>query len=131
MDLTTALIEIGMVPAVAPETSLRFDTPVGRVEARATLEGERVGAVTLTNGPAFVLERDVAISLAGVGEVPVDVVFGGNVFALVPASALGVKVAPCFPSWRRRVAWWCQRGRCRWERRLAPPCGTPWKASRH
>lgn len=94
MALSTALIEVGMVPALEPETSLRFDTPVGRVEARATLEGERVGEVSLTNVPAFVLERDVAISLAGVGEVRVDVVFGGNVFALVPASALGVRVTP-------------------------------------
>lgn len=94
MALTTALIEIGMVPAVAPETSLRFDTPVGRVEARAQIEVERVSAVSLTNVPAFVLERDVAISLEGVGEVRVDVVFGGNVFALVRASALGVTVAP-------------------------------------
>ncbi|MFN9943722.1 MAG: proline racemase family protein, partial [bacterium] len=87
MALTTALIELGLVAAVAPHTTLRFDTPAGRVEARALIAGERVSSVSLTNVPAFVLERDVAIRLAGVGEVRVDVVFGGNFFALVPASA--------------------------------------------
>jgi proline racemase len=94
MALTTALIELGLVAAVAPDTTLRFDTPAGRVEARAQIHGERVSAVSLTNVPAFVLERDVAIRVAGVGKVRVDVVFGGNFFALVPASALGVTVAP-------------------------------------
>jgi len=92
MALTTALIEIGMVKAQTPETILRFDTPSGLVETRAHMQGQHVSGVTVKNVPSFVAIRDFGIGLPGLGEVLVDVVFAGNFFALVPASALGVPV---------------------------------------
>lgn len=93
MALTTALIEIGMVQASAPDTILRFDTPAGFVETQAHVQGRRVSSVSVKNVPSFVAVRDFAIRLPGLGEVLVDVVFAGNFFALVPGSGLGVQVS--------------------------------------
>lgn len=92
MALATALIEVGMVKANAPETILRFNTPAGLVETRAHVQGERVSSVTVKNVPSFVAIRDFGVRLPDLGMVVVDVVFAGNFFAMVPGSALGVQV---------------------------------------
>ena len=92
MALTTALIETNHVQVNAPEISLRFDTPAGLVETRATMQGQRVGSVSVINVPSFVIAQNLAIWLPKIGDVAVDVVFAGNVVALVPGSALGVPV---------------------------------------
>jgi proline racemase/trans-L-3-hydroxyproline dehydratase len=94
MSVTTALIEIGMVPPIEPETLVVFDTPAGRVEARARVEGSRVIEVSVASVASFLYAKDVAIDLRGRGRITVDVAFGGNFFALVPAKALGLAVHP-------------------------------------
>jgi proline racemase/trans-L-3-hydroxyproline dehydratase len=94
MGVTTALIEIGMIPPVEPETLIVFDTPAGGVEARARVEGGRVIEVSVANVASFLYAKDVTIDLHGRGRITVDVAFGGNFFALVPAKALGVTVHP-------------------------------------
>jgi proline racemase/trans-L-3-hydroxyproline dehydratase len=94
MAVTTALIEIGMVPPIGPETAVLFDTPAGLVEARASIEGNEVVDVSVANVPSFLYARDVAIELPELGRISVDVAFGGNFFALVPAQALGISVQP-------------------------------------
>ena len=94
MSATTALIEIGMVLPIEPETSVIFDTPAGLIEARARIEGNRVIEVSVANVPSFLYAKDVAVDLRGIGSINVDVAFGGNFFALVPAKALGVAVHP-------------------------------------
>ena len=94
MSATTALIEIGMVLPIEPETCVIFDTPAGLIEASARIEGNRVIDVSVANVPSFLYAKDVAIDLRGIGSINVDVAFGGNFFALVPAKALGVAVHP-------------------------------------
>lgn len=94
MSATTALIEIGMIPSVEPETAVVFDTPVGSVGASARTEGNRVIEVSVANVPSFLYTKDVAIDLPGIGSISVDVAFGGNFFALVQAKALGISVHP-------------------------------------
>jgi proline racemase len=94
MSATTALIEIGMVLPIEPETSIIFDTPAGLIEARARIEGNRVIEVSVANVPSFLYAKEVAIDLPEIGNINVDVAFGGNFFALVPAKALGVAVHP-------------------------------------
>lgn len=92
--VTSVLIELGMVPATEPETVVVFDTPAGVVEGHARVEGGRVVEVAVANVPSFVYARQVELSLPGVGEVAVDVSFGGNFFAMVEASDLGVPIHP-------------------------------------
>jgi proline racemase/trans-L-3-hydroxyproline dehydratase len=94
MGLTTALIEMGMVPPEEPETVVAFDTPAGLVEGRARVEGACVLEVSVANVPSFLYARDVDIDLPEIGTITVDVSFGGNFFAITPAQSLGVAVRP-------------------------------------
>ena len=94
MSVTTALIETGMVSPSEPETCVVFDTPAGLIEAHARIVENRVTEVSVANVPSFLYAKDVTIDLPEIGSINVDVAFGGNFFALVPAKALGVAVQP-------------------------------------
>jgi proline racemase/trans-L-3-hydroxyproline dehydratase len=94
MCVTTALIEMGMIPATEPETVVVFDTPAGTITSHARVEGQQVREVSVANVPSFLYARDVVLRLPDVGDVTIDVAFGGNFFALIPAMAFGVTVHP-------------------------------------
>jgi proline racemase len=66
-----------------------FDTPVGTVRAELAEDG----AVTLTNVPARLHARDVAVDVPGYGRVVGDVAYGGNWFFITHADAVPVDVA--------------------------------------
>jgi proline racemase len=66
-----------------------FDTPVGTVRAELADDG----AVTLTNVPARLHARDVAVDVPGYGRVVGDVAYGGNWFFITHADAVPVDVA--------------------------------------
>ncbi len=80
----TMALERGLV---APRTPglLRIDTPAGLVEARYTMNGPNVDAVRITNIASFLLERDLAVEVPGLGELRVDISYGGNFYAIVDA----------------------------------------------
>lgn len=89
----TAAVETGLVPRQGPETPVVIDTEAGAVETIARSNGDRVREVTLRWTPSFVALTDQVVEVEGVGEVPVDVAVGaGNVFAIVEAERLGVRV---------------------------------------
>jgi proline racemase/trans-L-3-hydroxyproline dehydratase len=94
MSVTTALIELGMIPASEPETVVVFDTPAGTIASHARVEGQQVREVSVANVASFLYARDVLLKLPDVGDVAIDVAFGGNFFALTPATAFGVTVHP-------------------------------------
>jgi proline racemase len=89
IGVATVLVETGMVEVREPETLVRLDTPAGLVEARVSVEGGRARSVTLRNVPAFLLERG-----RRVGDLEVDIAFGGNFYAIVAAADAGVEVDP-------------------------------------
>ena len=92
--LATVALETGMLPADGEQQSVVFDTPAGLVRSRATLDGDRVTAVTFRNVPSFVYARDRTVAVDGVGEVPYDVAFGGAFYAYCDAEAVGVGLDP-------------------------------------
>ena len=94
IGVATVLVETGMVEVREPETVVRLDTPAGLVEARVAVSGGRAEAVTIRNVPAFMHARDQVAVVDGVGEVPYDMAFGGNFYALVEAAAVGIEVDP-------------------------------------
>ncbi|NIS68453.1 MAG: proline racemase [Proteobacteria bacterium] len=94
IGITAALIEMGMVTPEEPETVVAFDTPAGLVEGRARVEGDRVVEVSVSNVASFLYARDIELELPEVGKITIDVSFGGNFFAMTPASQLGVSVDP-------------------------------------
>lgn len=90
----TVLVETGMVPVKEPVTVIRLDTPAGLVEAFVEVEGGRAKSVTIRNVPAYLHLRDAAVRVPGVGEVVIDLAWGGNFYALLPAASVGLAVRP-------------------------------------
>jgi proline racemase len=90
----TAAIETGIVPAVEPITTVKFDAPAGFITARATMQDKVVQSVTIRNVPAFLYMADARINVPGIGEITLDISFGGSFFAIVSAKALSLKVEP-------------------------------------
>ena len=89
--LATILIETGMFPSEGPETRITFETPVGPIQARATVNQDRVLAVRFRNVPAFRIAHKLPIQI-GDCSIEVDVAFGGAWYAIVPDHALGLRL---------------------------------------
>jgi proline racemase len=94
MGTATVLVETGMVPASEPVTTIRLDTPAGLVEAFVEVGGGRAQGVTIRNVPAYLHLRDAAVKVPGFGEVMLDLAWGGNFYAILPAASVGLSVQP-------------------------------------
>lgn len=92
----TVMVENGYVDAVEPMTRITFDTPAGLVAADVEVFDGQVKGVTIQNVASYMVAPDQVVDISGHGAVSVDIVFGGNYYALVPASALGLQVRPDF-----------------------------------
>lgn len=90
VGVATVLVETGMVPVSEPETVVRLDTPAGLVEARVAVRDGVAEQVTLRNVDAFALELDAKVSVPGIGDVRYDMAYGGNFYAIVELSGLGL-----------------------------------------
>ena len=92
--VATVLLETGMLAMREPETVLRLDTAAGLVVVRAECRDGKCVRVFLDMPPAFVEALDVEISLPGLGEVSVDIAFGGVYYALISPRDLGLAIVP-------------------------------------
>ncbi|MGB9966402.1 proline racemase family protein [Halobacterium hubeiense] len=88
IGLVSALIRLGRLPE---RDVIRVETPAGLVEATPQYDGGDVVAVTVQNVSSFVYDA-VDVTVSGIGDVHVDVVYAGNFFALVDADELGIPV---------------------------------------
>lgn len=91
IGLATALIETGAVRVDGPDTRITFDTFVGPIQARASVDRGIVRSVRFRNVPAFRLVHDLALELED-RRVSVDIAYGGNWYAVVRAGDLGVSL---------------------------------------
>jgi proline racemase/trans-L-3-hydroxyproline dehydratase len=92
IGVATVMVATGMVSAVEPVTEVLLDTPAGPVLCSVRVRGGRPMSVALQNVPSFVHRRDVVIPVEGIGEVVVDLAFGGNWFAFAHQDVVGVEV---------------------------------------
>lgn len=91
----TAIVETGMVDVSADdrEKEVVLEAPAGIIHATAHLDTPyHVSSVSFKNVPAFLYKQDVAITVPDIGQVTVDVSFGGSFFAIVKAADLGVTI---------------------------------------
>jgi len=93
IGVSTALIESGLLKAVEPYTYATLDTPSGLVKVKIEVKDGVAKSVTLVNAPAFVMKKDVTVDVPGYGKITMDIAYGGNVYAIMPASAMGIEVA--------------------------------------
>lgn len=90
--VTTALLESGIVEMQEPETTVVLDTAAGLVRAVATCRDGRCEKVRLTMVPSFVDQLDLQVETPQWGTLSVDICFGGVFYALIDASAIGVRI---------------------------------------
>jgi proline racemase len=90
----TVLVENGMVEAKEPYTDLTFDTPAGLVKARVHVEDGIAKDVTIQNVPSFVIKQDLVVDVPRLGKRTLDIAYGGNFYAVVPAEPLGLALVP-------------------------------------
>ncbi|MDX1433632.1 MAG: proline racemase family protein, partial [Gammaproteobacteria bacterium] len=92
--VVTVLIETGMVAAREPVTELTLETPAGLITVRADVAGGKVRRVTFENVPAFATHLDATLEVPTLGEVRVDVAWGGMFYVIADAAALGLEIVP-------------------------------------
>jgi len=82
---------------VEPETTITLDTPAGLVEASVRVKNGSAESVTIKNVPSFLYKPNVKVNVPELGEVNVDIAYGGNFYAILKASQVGLKVEKeCF-----------------------------------
>ncbi|OGD22241.1 MAG: proline racemase, partial [Candidatus Aminicenantes bacterium RBG_16_63_16] len=92
--LATVAAATGMVSVSGENPALKIDTPAGQVEARLSFIEGRVREVSFLNVPSFGLVLDLAVDVPGLGNITVDVAFGGAFYAFCRARDLGVLLVP-------------------------------------
>ena len=90
----TTLVATGMAPAREPRTVVTIETPAGLVRCEVEVQGGRIGGVGFTNVESFLLHRAAKVAVEGLGEIAVDVAYGGDFYAIVDADPLGLRLLP-------------------------------------
>lgn len=90
----TAMLETGMLPMMEPYTELNLEAPGGLVRVRAECRDGKCLNVRFENVPCFVFGLDLPVEVPGLGTLRVDVAYGGMIYVLVDASALGFAITP-------------------------------------
>jgi 4-hydroxyproline epimerase len=78
----TIAIEEGLIQPKTPG-KVRMEAPAGLVLIDYTMEGSKVSSVKLTNVPAFLHSAELKAQCPELGELIVDVSYGGNFYAIV------------------------------------------------
>lgn len=94
MGATVALIETGMVEVTEPITKIALDTPAGVIHVEAEVRDGSVESVSFINAPAMVLNRNVTVNTERFGHLTLDISWGGNVYAIIPAASVGMDICP-------------------------------------
>lgn len=85
-----ALIESGRVERTEPVTSVVLDTAGGLLPVKIALRDGEVGGISYEGASSFYCGHHV-LDVSEVGEVDIDVAFGGLYYAFVDARKLGIE----------------------------------------
>ena len=92
--VVTTLIETGMVEVNEPFTEFKLDTPAGLISIKAEVRNGKAINVTFENVPAFSVYSNESIYVPEIGEVKVDVAYGGMFYVILDSEELGLKLTP-------------------------------------
>lgn len=90
----TALVEAGMVEVKEPYTYVTLDTAAGLVKLKIEVKNCSAVNVTFVNAPAFVLAQDAVVETERYGKIHMDIAYGGNIYAIIPAEQVGLPIDP-------------------------------------
>jgi len=88
----TALVDTGMVEVTEPYTTLCIDTAAGLVEVKILVEDGEAKEVSFVNVPSFVLLHGAKVETDEFGTLTIDVAYGGNFYAILPAADVGLTI---------------------------------------
>lgn len=87
-------VETGLVPRQQSGTrDVVIDVPSGRVTARVCFDGTEIRHVSFINVASWVHAQGIEVATDR-GDVTCDIAFGGAMYAVLPAAALGLRVRP-------------------------------------
>ncbi len=92
--VVTTLIETGMVDITEPFTEFKLDTPAGLISISAEVKDSKAVNVTFENVPAFSVYKNKSISVPEIGEVTVDIAYGGMFYVILDSEELGLELSP-------------------------------------
>ena len=73
----TVMLEMGIVPMTEPVTHFNLEAPGGIVGIEAHCRDGECERITFTNQPAFMVFENERLDVPGVGELSVDIAYGG------------------------------------------------------
>jgi 4-hydroxyproline epimerase len=82
----TIAIEEGLINPKVPGV-VRMETPAGLVMVSYKMNGKKVASVKLVNVPSFLYKTDIVVPTRALGDLIVDVSYGGNFYAIVDPQA--------------------------------------------
>ena len=94
MCVATVLLETGILPMSEPTTELTLESPAGLITATRDCRDGKVERVRFVNQPAFCYHLDATVDVPGIGQIVVDIAYGGMTYVLVDAAALGYGIEP-------------------------------------
>lgn len=83
--VVTAGISLGFIEK---KEDVSLDTPAGIIECKVTFDNDNVTQVSFRNVPSFVYDRNLTIMIEEVGELTLDIAYGGNFFAILDAGQI-------------------------------------------
>lgn len=86
----TIAVEMGYVEAREPVTEVVLETRAGLVTVKVEVKDGKALGATLQGVPSFLYKSDVEMNVLG-NNIVVDIVYGGNFFAMVDMAQLGLK----------------------------------------
>lgn len=92
---STAIVETGMVEVIEPITKVVLESPAGLIRADVRVENGIVKESTITNVPSFLYKSDLRINVPTIGEINLDIAFGGSFFAIVDVTQENLKLDIC------------------------------------
>ncbi|MFZ5946093.1 MAG: proline racemase family protein [Bacillota bacterium] len=96
MCVSTYLLETGVVRMEEPQTKLTLDTAVGQIQVLANCSHGKVTSTEVEMCPSFADGINKRIFVDQIGELKVDIGFGGCYFALCDVNQLGLKITTEF-----------------------------------
>jgi len=92
--VTTALLELGILPMTEPQTTVVLETPAGLVTAVAKCQDGRCLDVSLDMPPSFASAIDLEVETQDFGRIKADIAFGGCWYALMDVTQLNLTIEP-------------------------------------
>lgn len=78
----TMALENGLITP-RDRNSVILDAPAGQIRAEIEWKGDRVEGVRIFNVPSYLAHSEVRIDCPGVGELVLDIAYGGNFYAII------------------------------------------------